>query len=459
MRDWFLRGLGWVQYLAFRSLERQVLGLFGRRGLAPIADTLAAARAQLGRERYRRLPTIFWLDARDQALERAVRVGEASSLALAAGFAPRTSLAISWTIYLSFVTAGLDFMSFQWDTLLLESCVHAFVIAGRKPPARGDVALPRWLVFRLYFGSGAAKWHSRDPHWRRLTACAHHYESQPLPTRLGWYAHHAPPWLQRVSTALALGIEAGAPWLVLGPRRLRRAAFALVELLQAAIAATGNYGFFNVLSALLGVWVLDDCDLGARARAKVRSRPEWLALATDAPLLALSARSFARRFLPRPRTARAARVERMERALAPFCVTNQYGLFSVMTIDRPEIVIEGSNDGVEWREYELPYKPGDPRRPPRRAAPHQPRLDWQLWFAAKTPPPFWFVTLLRRLLEGAREVLALFEVNPFPERPPRFVRATLYDYRMTDLATRRRTGAWWTRRRIGLYFPPASLQR
>jgi lipase maturation factor 1 len=128
-----------------------------------------------------------------------------------------------------------------------------------------------------------------------------------------------------------------------------------------------------------------------------------------------------------------------------------------MTVRRPEIAVEGSEDGVHWREYVFRYKVSRMDQAPRQVAPHQPRLDWQMWFAALGSPPGWFLSLLVRMMEGSPDVLALFAENPFPERPPHYVRAVLYDYRMTDLATRRSTGAWWTRERIGLYVPPLAL--
>ena len=145
---------------------------------------------------------------------------------------------------------------------------------------------------------------------------------------------------------------------------------------------------------------------------------------------------------------------RLHDALAPLRSVNPYGLFAVMTMTRPEIVIEGSDDGRTWREYGFRYKPGDPQRSPRWAAPHQPRLDWQMWFAALAAPPPWFMHLLRRLLDGSPDVRGLFAHVPFPDRPPTYVRALLYDYQMTDRATRRRTGAWWRRELLGLYVPP-----
>ena len=161
-----------------------------------------------------------------------------------------------------------------------------------------------------------------------------------------------------------------------------------------------------------------------------------------------------RRPLPLPRVAE----QTLER-IAPFRVVNRYGLFAVMTTTRPEIIIEGSNDGGTWLPYDYKFKPDDLQGLPPIAAPHQPRLDWQLWFAALGSPAQnrWFGNLLLRMLEGESEVLDLFASNPFPDRPPRYIRALLYEYEFTDSATRAETGAWWQREPRDIYFPAISL--
>ena len=130
-----------------------------------------------------------------------------------------------------------------------------------------------------------------------------------------------------------------------------------------------------------------------------------------------------------------------------------------MTTTRPEIIIEGSNDGVNWREYAFKYKPGDVMRRPRWNLPHQPRLDWQMWFAAlgsATDNP-WISIFLQRLLQGSPQVIALLGSNPFPDKPPRFVRAVVYDYRFTSPEEKKATGAWWVRQPEGVYYPAIDL--
>jgi hypothetical protein len=324
--------------------------------------------------------------------------------------------------------------------------------------------LPLWLLrlltFRLHFESGIAKILSRDPTWRRGTAIAFHYETQPLPTPLAFHARLLPPWFHRLSTALVLVLECAVPFLTFGPRRGRKLACGLLEALQVLIAATGNFAFFNLLTAVITLSLLETPEKARRPSAPASRLMRWTLRSTDTAVggvvAVLALAEVAGRLWPRQ--ASWPPLLRLQRWALPFRSVSSYGLFASMTCDRPEIVIEGSDDGERWLPYELPYKPGDPGRPPRWVAPHQPRLDWQMWFAALSPlPPSWFPMLMLRLLEGSPPVLAQFRTNPFPDHPPRYLRAVLFDYRMTDRETRRRSGAWWRREPAGLYFPPVTL--
>lgn len=463
----FLRLLGLTFLAAFVSLDRQVLGLFGSRGIQPVEPLLQSARDWPLRRRALSVPTVFWADASDAALVRACRWGETLSLAIVLNLAPRWSLLGATGLYLSFVSVGSPFLSFQWDALLIESGFQSALVApggllpraGRRP-GWASTFLMRWLAFRLHFESGIAKWLSGDETWRKRTACCHYYETAPLPTRLGWRAHHLPARVNRASTTAALALEIAVPWLAFGTRRMRRWCFGALTTLQATIAATGNYGFFNLLSGALCVWLLDDEDLlPARARTdRTRRESGWhraLVVAGALPVLAVSGARLVDRFRERPLSPR---LRRLAAHMAPFELVNPYGLFSVMTTERPEIVVEGSDDGERWEPIPFRYKPGDPSQAPGLVAPHMPRLDWQLWFAAlEGAPPSWFLQFLVRLLQGSPEVWSLLERNPFGDRPPRWVRARLYDYRMTRGDERRRTGVWWHRRLLGEFVPPIGL--
>jgi lipase maturation factor 1 len=147
-------------------------------------------------------------------------------------------------------------------------------------------------------------------------------------------------------------------------------------------------------------------------------------------------------------------------AVQPLRSINNYGLFAVMTKTRPEIIIEGSNDGQTWLAYEFNHKPGDVKRRPRFIAPHQPRLDWQMWFAALSTAEQnpWFINLCIRLLQGQPEVLALLEKNPFPGKPPEHLRAVLYNYKFTTPKTLLEVREWWSREYIRDYLGPISLR-
>jgi hypothetical protein len=146
-------------------------------------------------------------------------------------------------------------------------------------------------------------------------------------------------------------------------------------------------------------------------------------------------------------------------AVSPLFIVNPYGLFAVMTTARPEIVIEGSADGQVWREYVFRYKPGPLFRPALWNIPHQPRLDWQMWFAAlgSVKENTWMIGLMWRLLQASPSVLGLLDSNPFADGPPKYVRAQLYEYRFADQPTHAATGQWWVRQLEGVYFPEVSL--
>ena len=497
-RWFFLRLLAVVYLIAFVSLWTQIHGLVGAKGILPAAELLEAVAGQVGSARYWQLPTICWLDSGDAFLGGLCAIGVAGSLLLLIGFAPKLVLALLWAVYLSLVNVGGAFLSFQWDALLLETSFLAIFLAPAtilpRTPSREQVpGAGRWLVwsllFKLMFLSGVTKLLSGDPTWRELTALGVHYETQPLPTWIGFYAHHLPQWFGRVSVAGMFIFEIGVPFLIMAPRRIRHAAAAALILFQALIAATGNYGFFNLLSVILCVMLLDDQLLarltparwvaGKKPAATARSANRLvrrLGWAGAAAVVSVSGLTFLREMT---RTQRPDRLpgpvvgflQRCDQFLLswgdpyvlefcdPFRTLNGYGLFRVMTSRRSEIVVEGSDDLLRWEEYELPWKPGDVTRRPRFVQPHQPRLDWQMWFAALDPHRnrYWLNGLMRRILEGSESVLSLFSENPFPDHPPRYVRLSYYQYHFTDLAQKRRSGAWWRRERVGVLVTPLSL--
>jgi hypothetical protein len=475
----FLRLLGAVYAIAFVSLAVQVAGLIGPRGLTPAAAYLDQAHSIYGADAYRALPTLFWMGAGDVALQAAAWTGAALGLLVVLGIAPRAALAGAWLLYLSLSVAGQDFLSFQWDALLLETGLLAVLWAPSGWRPRRELPPPsaavRWLLvfllFKLMFLSGATKLLSGDPTWRNLTALDYHFETQPLPTWLGWYAHQLPSSVHRAQVAVMFAIELGAPWLLFAPARLRRlryAGVAALVLLQTGIALTGNYGFFNLLALVLCVPALDD---GVVRRAvplritTVEGGAPWrrAVLLALVPPVALASGLSAWAELAYTSAAGGGAVAlpgwgaTLLDWVAPLRSFNGYGLFRVMTTERPEIVVEASLDGQRWLPYDLPYKPGPVVRAPGFVEPYHPRLDWQLWFAALDPMrglPL-LESLSRGLRAGTPAVVALMGRDPFPKSAPRYVRFALYDYRFTSWTERRRTGAWWVRELRG-YLPDAA---
>lgn len=461
----FLRLLGAIYLMAFASFGVQAAGLIGSHGILPVSDFLDAVHKALGTASYWNVPTLLWLNRSDVCLRAAWIIGICLSLSLLLGLNARVVRVGLFMLYLSLVTAGQVFMNYQWDALLLETGFLAVFLGSEVV----IVKLFRWLLCRLIFLSGAVKLLSQDPTWRHLTALPVHYQTQPLPTPLAWYFYHLPDWFQQMSVVFVFFVELVVPWFVLAPRRLRLFAGLAITLLQLLIFLTGNYAFFNLLTISLCLFVLDDAALSLvllkrlmsrlTKRVHFRVRPVWWRTVCGiVATFVLFVSGFemvgelsGRRWSP---------VETVIRAVSPFEIVNTYGLFAVMTTTRPEIIVEGSNDGMTWAPYEFKYKPGDMTRAPVWVQPHQPRLDWQMWFAAlgdyRADP--WVLRFLARLLEGQPEVLGLLGRNPFPDAPPHYVRASVYDYRFTTPAEKKATGHWWKRELQGSYVPTVSLQ-
>ena len=466
----FLRLLALVYLVAFASLATQMTGLVGERGLLPVGEFLDRARDAYGTGAYRLFPTLLWFSHSDAILSLLCWSGVAVSLLLLAGVAPIASAFVLWALYLSLTIAGQTFLQFQWDGLLLETGLLAILYA---PPVwwsrpGTDIAPPaivRWvlsgLALKVTFLSGITKILSGDPTWANLTALRYHYETQPLPMWTGWYMHQLPQSVQAWSTAGMFFVELVVPWVVFLPTRWRRARLigcALMIALQLGIAATGNYGFFNLLTIVLYLAVIDDHRLEGSvgqvppSAAVMRGGPAgWRHFANGAAVVIalLSTMTFFREMdwtWRRQSPLEHLWSSRVLSWVAPLDSINGYGLFRVMTTERPEIVIEVSEDGATWKEQEFRWKPGDLKRRPAVVQPHMPRLDWQMWFAALDPASAqeWLRPLTLRLLNQERPVVDLLAPSPL-RGEPRFARLAYYRYHFTSRQERAETGAWWKR--------------
>jgi len=468
----------------------------GEHGLLPASEFLSAVRAARGSAAFWLVPTLGWVGAGDTALSVLCYGGAAAAVLALLGFAQGPLFLVCWAFYLSLVHLGQDFLSFQWDILLLETGFVALLLApwahlrSRRPvdeakPSTAVVWLLRLLLFKLMFSSGLTKLTWSDPTWHDLTALTYHYWTQPIPTPLAWYANRLPLALQRLSCALMFVVEIGLPFLIFAPRRPRLVALWGFLALQVLIGVTGNYGFFNVLAMVLCVPLLDDDSWPAAFRARLlgggsarraadaperggaRARLFVTAVATVVALLSIS--PLVESFNPGSALAGPRRaLLRLSAPTARFFLGSSYGLFRSMTTTRPEIQIETSADGEAWREVVFRYKPGDPARAPRFFEPHMPRLDWQMWFAALSaealpPDPgaatgwlegeeAWLGRVVVALLHGHRPVLDLLAPGQFEGAPPRYVRLVLWQYRFSDGGP-----DWWVRRRVGVLGGPFAL--
>jgi lipase maturation factor 1 len=494
-RRWFLRVLGLTYLIAFTSLWIQVDGLVGSNGVSPLNQFLPAVYERFGPSAYSLLPTLCWFDSSNGFLHFLCGGGVVLSLLLILGIAPALSLVVLFVFYLSLTTTGQTFLSFQWDILLLETGFLSIFLApwqlwprelllwpgstipATAPPvSRAALFLLKFLLFKLMLMSGVVKLTSGDDCWWNLTALDYHYWSQPLPTVFAWWADKSPEWFKHFSVGFCLVVEISVPFFIWAPRRPRLIAAGLMIFLQLVIALTGNYCFFNLLTIALCLLLIDDsivaalgaapheCAKNASTTFRIAKRLQdqlsgYAAIAVIVVTLPINAWLIFTAFnpdadWPRPVVAIYGRLQ-------SFRIVNGYGLFRVMTKDRDEIVIEGSVDGIDWLPYEFKWKPGDVMRAPGWCAPHQPRLDWQMWFAALGSPRQnpWFGRLIVRLLQGSRDVCRLLAKNPFPHDPPRYIRAMFYRYRFTTLRERRETGAWWKREQLREYLPTVSADQ
>ncbi len=459
--------LALVLLAAWVSLGVQVEALIGSRGLLPIQASLRAASADeaLG---FFDLPTLFWLSASDFMLGLGVLIGAVLAAFALLGAWPRVSFGLSAALYLSYAVAGDAFTAFQWDNMLVETRVPAALLPLDRARPLVHFML-RVLLFKLYFESGIAKWQSHLGDWHDGSAMTFYFETAPLPTWLAWYAHQLPKGLLHALSRLTLVVELVVPWLVFGPRRLRTTAFVLLTGFQLINTVTANYGFFTYLSLTLHVFLLDDAQLGSIARRLPRwaltdpaissLRPPafddgvdhaWFsALAMGYVTLSLigAVVSFS------PSALGPGVLRQAYAVVTPFRVVNVYHLFAHITRQRIEPTFE-ARVGDRWIELELPYKAGDPTRAPGFVAPHQPRLDFRLWFyglSARSGAPEYVRTLVERLCRDPDAVQRLFATR-LPSHPEA-VRIAFHQYHFTDSAERARDGAWWKRQELGSWGP------
>ncbi len=515
----FLRALGFIYFSAFCALVFQIRGLIGPEGILPASRYLAAVAGAMGVSRFWFAPSLFWISAGSHAMMAVTWIGLIASAAAFLNLWPRLSFLVCWVCFLSFVSTAQVFSGYQSDGMLLEAGFIALFFVPRgmlpgwganSPPSRASLFLLLWEWFRIYFESGMVKLLSGDTEWRHLTAMDQYYQNGPLPTWIGWYVQHLPHWFQVFTAGATLGMELGLVLMLFFPRRVRIVCFCIVTPWEIGVILTANYAFLNYLVLSLGFLLLDDralmrllpqrwrpphpiavpepvreeqtplsilsvpeaspaaaktsleqsSEINSTWRSRLARHLHALSLAVSAVMLTWIAYDTTAEMIAIPMGRMGSIFAEPVAALDPFRIANQYGLFAVMTRGRYEIEFQGSNDGANWTPYPFQYKPQALNQPPGIYAPYQPRFDWNLWFASLGD---WqqnedLVPLTEeRLLLGDPAVLSLFKSDPFPQAPPRYVRAVLWQYWFTTMAEKRQTGDWWRRQLVGLYAPELTI--
>ncbi len=472
-RFFIQRTLAFIYFIAFLATINQFKGLCGERGLLPVQHFLK-------RITFWDSPSVFFAHFSDGFALVLAWVGLILALIALSGLSDAFGLATSvlvwfslWLLYLSFVNVGQTFYSFGWESLLLESGFLAiFLGPTRSPVPTLIIWLFRWIVFRLMFGAGLIKIRGDDC-WRSLTCMQYHYETQPMPNPLSWYFHHLPVWIQKGSVLFTHFVELIVPFFIFGPRWIRGIAGLLTILFQGTLILSGNLSWLNYLTIVLTISCFDDSlFLWLGLKLGFTNWPQWLTWAywlnqgpsvTGHPaLLIYGWTAFVLLMSIRPVMNLVSSRQIMNTSFDPLHLINTYGAFGSVTRIRNEIIIEGTTDplpgpGTQWKEYEFKGKPGNPTKRPPVVAPYHMRLDWLMWFAAMGDYSYypWTLNLVGKLLQNDSAILDLIAHNPFPDQPPKFIRAELYEYRFTDWGEKE--SRIWNRRRVGPYLPPLSL--
>jgi hypothetical protein len=460
-----LRLLGFVYLFAYLSLALQVRALIGHHGILPADLFLQKVQAYGGG--FWQLPSLFWLGINDTVLVIGAWSGVALSIVILFGYANAIMLIVLWILYMSYVHIGQLFYGYGWEIQMIETgLLAAFLVPlfdGRPFPKQPTpipvIWLFRWLLFRVELGTVLIKLRA-DECWKTLTCLYYHFETNPIPNPLSPWFHYLPKPVLRFGGAFTLFAQFIPPLFFFGPRMLRIVAGLLTLLMQALITASGNYSFFNWLTILPIFSLFDDAfltrfvpkrlaDKAKRAEA-AGERHTWherLAWVFFGVTLLLS--------IPVVRNL-ASNHQAMNASYNSWDIVNSYGAFGAVNKERYELIIEGFN-GHEWKEYNFIGKPGSVERPLRQIAPYQPRIDWQIWFAAMSDPADqpWLLHFVWMLLKNDPLATGLLAENPFPDAPPQEIRIEIYRYKFNKPWSVKPV---WSRELIGTWLPPVTLK-
>ncbi len=469
-----LRLLGVVYAVAFLAAARQILPLIGSHGLLPVDLFLGRVQNALGSRAagFLRLPSLFWFAHSDGALQGAAWAGFALSCVVVAGYANALMMTALWALYMSIVHVGQELYGYGWEIQLLETGFLGIFLCplldGRpfpkRPPPVPVIWLFRWLIFRIMLGAALIKLRG-DATWRDLTALYYHFETQPIPNPLSRWFHFLPHGALRGGVGFNYLAELVAPWFAFYPRVGRRIAGVIMVLFQIMLILSGNLSFLNWVTMVPALACLDDGfwakllpgALVRRANAAAAdARPcrpmECAAIGLAVVIGLLSVPAAANLVSPQ---------QIMNTSFEPLDLVNTYGAFGSVGRERLNVVFQGTDaavadDRAVWKDYPYAALPVAVNRRPRQIAPYQPRLDWQMWFAAmSTAREYpWTLHLVWKLLHNDPDALSLLGPNPFPDQPPRYIRAVLFQYKFARPGNPE--GNWWQRDELGLWLPALS---
>lgn len=463
----FIKLLALIYFSAFLSLAVQITGLVGTNGILPFAELLEYLYQNNGVMAWLYKPTVFWFDSSDFSLQLVALLGCVVSLLLFIGIKPVWSLIVLFVLYLSLLHAGQIFLMFQWDTLLLEAGFLAIFLIGG--PSYLLLFLFHWLLFRLRFMSGISKIASGDPSWSNLTTLNYYFETQPLPHVGAWYFHQLPEWMLQGGVILVLISEIIVPFFIFLSRKFRLFAAGATVFLQLIIIASSNHNWINILTIVLCLFLLDDdilkkilpkrfcfyvsakSDIECNTEVDRRINKRSYILPAFAFMILFSSTTAFTSMVTNIKFSDALNTSTW--LVRSWGIGHMFHVFPNMQTERHELELEGSDDGIEWKVYEFKYKPGPLEKAPAFIVPHQPRLDWMVWFVPPRSPGMmhWFDRFITRVYEGSPQVIDLLQHNPFPEKPPRYLRVQAYQYWFTAAEEREKAGLWWKREYIGQF--------
>jgi Lipase maturation factor len=425
----FQRGMAAIYLIAFVCALNQFRPLLGERGLLPVPTFVAHVR-------FRKAPSLFHFHYSDRFLACVAWTGIGLSVVALLGIseaAPWWLGTAVWlalfTLYLSIVNVGQTFYGFGWESMLLEAGFFAaFLGPSRVEPPALTILLLRWMLFRVELGAGLIKLR-HDSCWRNLTCLFYHYETQPMPNAIAWYAHRLPRSMLAAGVAFSHFVQVICPFGLFAPQPIASVAGAFIILHQLVLILAGNYAWLNWLTVVLAVTAFSDAQLQALLPISVPSlepRPSSLNFLIAAVVAATAILSV------KPTLNFFSRHQAMNASYNPLHLVNAYGAFGAVTRERYEIVVEGTteaypSDRTVWKVFEFKGKPGDPKRRPPQVTPYHLRLDWLMWFIPLSVVrngriltrgvDLWFLRLVAKLLVGDRAVTSLLRNNPFRDVP------------------------------------------